>query len=79
MEHEKLMEHATRLTAAFIQNGDLRHCGNFQDDGRSVTHEQVRLLLIQMYRAISEAAFESHQTSWSKRAKGEAPDPSGTA
>ena len=35
MEHEQLMQHATTLAAAFIQNGDFRHNGNLQDDGTS--------------------------------------------
>ncbi|WP_306603877.1 hypothetical protein [Azonexus sp.] len=79
MEHEKMMEHATTLAAAFIANGDLRHRRNFRDDGSSETHEQVTLLLIQMYRAVEEASFEARQTSWAKRMKGEIPDPTGNA
>ncbi len=79
MEHEKLLEHATRLAAAFIQNGDLRHDDNFRDDGSSITQEQVALLVIQMYRAVAEASFEARQAPWAKRATGEAPDPQGSA
>lgn len=79
MEHEQLMEHATRLAAAFIQNGDLRHRRNFQDDGTSESHEQVTLLLIQMYRAVEEASFEARQTSWAARRKGHIEDPTGNA
>lgn len=64
MDHQALMAHAVTLAAAFIQNGDLRHNHNFRDDGGSVTHEQVTLLLIQMYRATAEASLEAQQASW---------------
>ena len=74
MTHEKRMEHAVKLSAAFIQNRDLRHCGNFKDDGSANIQDQVALLVIQMYRAVEEASFEAQQTSWAKRAKGELPE-----
>lgn len=79
MTHEQLMAHAVTLAAAFIQNGDQRHCRNYQDDGTSVTHERVTLLVIQMYRAVEEASFEARQTSWAARNKGKIPDPAGNA
>lgn len=79
MEHKQLMEHATALAAAFIQNGDFRHNGNLQDDGTSETHERTTLLLIQMYRAVEEASFEARQISWAARRKGNVEDPSGNA
>lgn len=79
MEHDALLEQAVTLAAAFIQNGDLRHNGNFRDDGSSTSHEQVTLLVIQMYRAVAEAAFEARQASWAARLKGDLPDPLGTA
>ncbi len=59
MTHEELMNHAVKLATAFIQNGDLRHCGNFRDDGSSVTQEQVQLLVMQMYNAVEQAAHET--------------------
>lgn len=79
MEHEQLMQHATTLAAAFIQNGDFRHNKNLQDDGTSETHERMTLLLIQMYRAVEEASFEARQVSWAARRKGHAEDPTGNA
>lgn len=79
MDHDQLMAHAVRLAAAFIQNGDLRHCGNYRDDGSSTTQEFVGLLVIQMYRSVQEASFEAQQTSWAKRLKGDLPDPVGNA
>lgn len=77
MKHEELMSHAVQLASAFIKNGDMRHDRNYQDDGSSVTHEQVTLLVVQMYRAVEEASFEALQTSWAARNKGKLPDPSG--
>ena len=79
MTHDELMTHAVTLAAAFIQNGDQRHDGNYRDDGSSETHERVTLLLIQMYRAVSEASFEAQQAPWAKRLKGDLPDPTGHA
>ena len=79
MNHEDIMKKAVSLTAAFIQNGDLRHDHNYRDDGSSVTHEKVTNLLIQMCRAVEEASFEAQQTSWAKRSKGDLPDPQGRA
>lgn len=67
MKHEELMAHAVTLAAAFIQNGDLRHNHNFRDDGSSESHDQVQLLVIQMYRAVAEASFEARQASWAAR------------
>lgn len=79
MEHEQLMNHAVQLATAFIQNGDLRHDHNFHDDGSSMAHDKVSLLVIQMYRAVAEASFETQQPSWTARMKGDHPDPSGSA
>ena len=67
MEHEALMQHAVALASAFIQNGDVRHDENFKDDGSSNAHDQVRLLVIQMYRAVAEASFQAQQASWAAR------------
>lgn len=67
MNHETLMQHAVTLAAAFIRNGDLRHNRNFRDDGSSDSHEQVTLLVIQMYRAAAEASLEAQQSSWAAR------------
>lgn len=67
MTHELLMQHAVALAQAFVVNGDLRHDGCFVDDGRSNTQEQVRLLLIQMYRAVEHASFEGRQGPEHKR------------
>jgi hypothetical protein len=66
MTHEEMMNHAVTLSAAFIQNGDLRHSGNFRDDGSADIQEQVGLLVIQMYRAIKEASSEAQNDPWAK-------------
>ncbi len=79
MNHETLMQHAVTLASAFVKNGDLRHNGNFRDDGSSHTHEQVTLLVIQMYRAVAEASLDAPQSSWAARALRGEEEPSGSA
>jgi hypothetical protein len=63
-EHREFLSHAVALACAFIENGDLRHDGNYRDDKTGTTQEQVTLLLIQMYRCVAEASFEARQFPW---------------